>query len=92
MKYELLAWDVVSARLMWASIKHRNGCVVVYVVGHAPTDGSRDAAAFYDELSGVVAGKTAKYEGAEVVVFLDANGKLGSVQSQFIGKCEPDIE
>jgi len=93
-KHELLAWDVVSPRLLWAALKHKNGCVVVYIVGHAPTEVAEDkiAAAFFDDLSKLVGEMMVKYEGAEVLVFLDANGRIGSVASEFIGSCDADEE
>ena len=87
MRYELLAWDVVSARLLWAAVKHKNDCVVLYLVGHAPTEmaSEKERSDFFDEASKAVQALSIRFTGAEVAFLIDANAKLGSVASEYIG-------
>jgi len=68
--------------------------VVTYIVGHAPTEGADDksVAACSDELSKLIGEVIAKCPAAEVLDFLEASGRMGSVASECVGSCYVDEE
>ena len=86
-----LSFFARSVRIIEVMIA-RGGEVWFAVSAHAPCEGATDVEKnfFYDDLSASVS--KAKRLGYKVLLFLDANARIGSTLSPYIGRCEIDAE
>ena len=90
----LLAWRDISNRLMYALLELPNQHVVIALVLHAPHMGidAKDKDAFWDTVWQTVHTLQAAHPYASLRILADANGRVGSVASTAVGRCQPEIE
>ena len=94
LRAELVHWQVVCPRIVHAVVKLRNGANVVIVCGHAPQSGNLESVKdeFWAQLWDLCTQLKTSYPSAHFVLPIDANGRVGSVQSESLGSCQPDKE
>eukprot|EP00973_Karenia_brevis_P042755 5917036-Karenia_brevis.AAC.1 len=84
---------VVSPRLIWASFRIRS-VMWVALSAHAPGENScpSEKDSFWDSLQKQFDVISVRCTAARVLIFLDANARVGSISDASIGPAEPDIE
>ena len=93
-KFDLVHWEGDNPRLMHAIVKLTNSSLLIVVVGHAPHSGADESekCEFWCSLLDSATKLSTKFPHAEFTFCVDANARVGSVQSPFIGTCECDKE
>ena len=94
LRCEVLHWRCVTPRILYATLRLANGAFIVVIVSHAPHSLAPEAVRgmFWDEMWSLTHMLRGKYAEASFRVAIDANGRVGSIASAYIGPEEPVAE
>ena len=89
----VLNWNAVNPRIMCVAAEIMNS-LTVNIVAHAPTEIAEAGVKidFWTKLDEITVMLLTKYPRAAFNVMIDANGRIGSVFSEMIGKVAPEVE
>jgi exonuclease III len=89
------SWKVFSPRLaVFVGVLHSNTVPVAIVSGHSPCEHAKpkDKFEFWELWLRCIDYVTTKFPSHTIIVGIDANSRVGSVQSPCIGNVDPDVE
>ena len=92
--YTLVAVEVLSSRLLFVTVALGIDAIVGIISGHAPCvdDAEQDRREFWEQLTAMTERMKRKWTNITLLLGIDANARVGSVRSQYIGTARPDRE
>ena len=92
-KFRVQQWRAMSPRVLYA-VTIKDGRGIVFIVAHSPIEAAdaADKDNFWDSLCEVISLISGKFNKYDIIMMIDANGRVGSIASRSVGLFNPSVE